>query len=152
MFWGLFTLGAPRDPPYNIAFRCGRPSQSQTRVLFRARRLPGQMSASERDAPEEPLPLHLLMQIAHFRASRFSAQISASGRASRAGLSPLHFLLQIAHFQARRLSGQISASGQPSPEESLPLPILTQIAQSGPGASLLRFCHLAGLPHRSLFP
>ena len=32
-------MGAPRDPPYNIAFRCGRPSQSQTRVPF-----PGQAS------------------------------------------------------------------------------------------------------------
>ena len=110
------------------------------------------MSASGRDAPEEPLPLRLLVQIAHFRAGRLSAQISASGRASPAELSPLHFLLRIAHFQARRLSGQISASGQPSPEESLPLPIGMQIAQSGPGDSLLRFCHLAGLLHRSLFP
>ena len=33
-FLGLFALGAPRDPPYNIAFRCGRPSRSQTRVPF----------------------------------------------------------------------------------------------------------------------
>ena len=39
MLLGLFALGAPRDPPYNIAFRCGRPSQSQTRVPF-----PGQAS------------------------------------------------------------------------------------------------------------
>ena len=56
------------------------------------------------------------------------------------------------HFWARRLSGKIPASGQASPEELLPLPIRTQIAQSGPGASLLRFCHLAGLPYRRLFP
>ena len=39
MLLGLFALGAPRDPPYNIELRCGRPSQSQPRVPF-----PGQVS------------------------------------------------------------------------------------------------------------
>ena len=39
MLLGLFALGAPRDSPYNIAFRCGRPSKSQTPVPF-----PGQAS------------------------------------------------------------------------------------------------------------
>ena len=119
---------------------------------FRAARLPGQISASGRDSLEEPVPLHLLMQIAHFRASCLSPQISASGRASPAEASPL-----LTHaITVRTFPGQaplqISASGQPSAEEPLPLPILMQIAQSGPGCSLLRFCHLAGLPHRSLFP
>ena len=152
MFLGSFPLGAPRDPTYNMHSVADVPQKVKHLSYFRARRLPGEMSASGQDASEEPLPLHLLMQIVHFRASRLSAQMSASGRASPAELSPLHFLLQIAHFKARHLSGQILTSGQPSSEESLPLPILALIAQSGPGASLLRFCHLAGLPHRGLFP
>ena len=53
----------------------GVPHKVKHAFPFRARRLPGEMSASGRDAPEEPLPLHLLMQIAHFRASRLSAQM-----------------------------------------------------------------------------
>ena len=105
MLLGLFALGAPRDSPYNIAFRCGCPCKVKHATHFRARRLPGEMSASGQDVSEEPLPLHLLMQIVHFRASRLSAQISASGPAPPEEAFLLQILLQIGHFRARRLCG-----------------------------------------------
>ena len=103
------------------------------------------MSASGRDAPEEPLPLHLLMQIAQFRASRLSAQISASGRASPAELFPLHFLLQIAHFKTRHLSGQISASSLPQ-RSLFPYPFLRRSPNPGQALPCLDFVTWPGFP------
>ena len=113
---------------------------------FRAARLPGQISASGRDSLEEPVPLHLLMQIAHFRASCLSAQIPASGRASPAKLSPYTFCYR-SHISRPGASPARFRHLTGLPQRSFSC---THYVADRPFPSQAR--HLAGVPQRSLFP